>query len=136
MAVPQKKFREVVFQILYSYELGGRGDERQFISLLDQFLVPRKTLYRAQEKASKIFSLIKEIDPVIAPCLILYDFDKISAIERNILRLAVYEMRLEKELSPKVALAEGVRLCRKFATPEGGAFINGVLNAIFQKESH
>ena len=47
----------------------------------------------------------------------------------------LFELKFEGEIPPKVAISEAVRLSRKFGTPEGGAFVNAILDAIFQMES-
>lgn len=134
MVVPQRKFREIVFQMVYSRDLNSEADAKVLTSLLDQFVVTRKVLHQAYGKVEKIFAILDEIDGLISNFSKDYDFKRISRVERNILRLGVYELKYEGEVPPKVALAEAIRLSRKFGTPEGGAFVNAVLDAIFQSE--
>jgi len=134
MVVPQRKFREIVFQMVYSRDFNDEADAKVLSSMLDQFVVTRKVLHHAFAKVEKIFAILGEIDTLISKFSKDYDFKRISRVERNILRLGVYELRLEGEVPPKVAIAEAIRLSRKFGTPEGGAFVNAVLDAIFQSE--
>lgn len=134
MVVPQRKFREIVFQMVYSRDLNNEADAKVLTSLLDQFVVTRKVLHHAYAKVEKIFTRLDEIDVLISKFSKDYDFKRISRVERNILRLGVYELKYEGEVPPKVALSEAIRLSRKFGTPEGGAFVNAVLDAIFQSE--
>ena len=134
MVASQKKFREIVFQVLYSRDLSGESDAKILSSMLDQFVVTRKVVHQAFGKVEKILASLEGIDSLISKFSKDYDFKRISRVERNILRLAVYELRLEKEVPPKVAIAEAIRLSRRFGTPEGGAFVNAILDAIFQSE--
>ncbi|MCB1110623.1 MAG: transcription antitermination factor NusB [Chlamydiia bacterium] len=134
MVVPQRKFREIVFQMIYSRDLNEEADAKVLTSLLDQFVVTRKVLHHAYAKVEKIFASLNDIDPLISKFSKDYDFKRISRVERNILRLGVYELKYEGEVPPKVAIAEAIRLSRKFGTPEGGAFVNAILDAIFQSE--
>ncbi|MCB1108006.1 MAG: transcription antitermination factor NusB [Chlamydiia bacterium] len=134
MVASQRKFREIVFQMLYSRDLNKEGDAKVLSSFLDQFMVTRKVLHHAYTKVEKIIALLEEIDSLVSEFSKEYDFNRISPIERTILRLGVYELKYEGEVPPKVALSEAVRLSRKFGTPEGGAFINAILDAIFQLE--
>ena len=73
-----------------------------------------------------------EIDAVIAKTSQSYAFERIQSVERNILRLAVYELLYDPEMPPKVALAEAVRLTRKFGSPEAAAFVNALLDGIYK----
>ena len=134
MVVPQRKFREIVFQMVYSRDLNDDADAKVLSSMLDQFVVTRKVLHHAFAKVEKIFGIADEIDTLISKFSKDYDFKRISRVERNILRLGVFELKYEGEIPPKVAIAEAIRLSRKFGTPEGGAFVNAVLDAIFQSE--
>ena len=134
MAISQKKFREIIFQMLYSRDLNELSDAKVLSSMLDQFVVTRKVLHQASAKVEKIFDNIDDIDSLISNFSKDYDFKRISRVERNILRLGLFELKFEGEIPPKVAISEAVRLSRKFGTPEGGAFVNAVLDAIFQSE--
>lgn len=136
MAISQKKFRELVFQMLYSRDLNELSDAKVLSSMLDQLVVTRKVLHQAAGKIEKIFLQIEEIDSLISRFSKDYDFHRISRVEKNILRLGLFELKFEGEIPPKVAIAEAVRLSRKFGTPEGGAFVNAILDAIFQAETN
>ncbi len=134
MAISQKKFREIIFQMVYSRDLNDHSDAKVLTSMLDQFVVTRKVLHQASAKVEKIFAEVEAIDSLISNFSKDYDFKRISRVERNILRLGVFELKFEGEVPPKVVISEGVRLSRKFGTPEGGAFVNAILDAIFQSE--
>ncbi|WP_148258979.1 transcription antitermination factor NusB [Simkania negevensis] len=132
MVVPQRKFRELVFQMLFSQDLNEGSDFNVITSLLDQLTVTKKTLRQAHERMQCVFEKLGDIDQHISRCSRDYDFNRISRVERNILRLGVFELLYDKDIPPKVALAESIRLGRKFGTPEGGAFVNAVLDAIYR----
>ena len=135
MALTQKKFREIVFQLLYSRDLNEDSDVKMLSSMQGQFVVTRKVLYHAMEKVDALLKKVEEIDVLISNVSKDYDFKRISRVERNILRLGLFELKFEGEIPPKVAISEAVRPSRKFGTPEGGAFVNAILDAIFQMES-
>lgn len=131
MVVPQRKFRELVFQMLFSNDLNENPDVKIITSMIDQLMVTKRTLKQAHTRMQCIFEKLEDIDQHISRCSHDYDFNRISRVERNILRLGVYELLYDKEIPPKVALAEAIRLSRKFGTPEGGAFVNAVLDAMY-----
>jgi N utilization substance protein B len=132
MAVPQQKFREVVFQMLYSFDM-GRTDDADIIELLMKELsVTRKTTTKALERVQDIIAIQKEVDSMISQASFSYAFERIQSVERNILRLGVYELFFDEDIPPKVAISEAMRLARKFGSPESATFINAVLDTLYK----
>lgn len=133
MAVPQQKFRELVFQLLYSYDM-GRANESDMIELMmAELAVTKKTVRTAQENVLAILSKQPEIDALIAKTSTSYAFERIQSVERNILRLGVYEVLFDDSIPPKVAIAEAIRLSRKFGTIESASFVNAILDHIYKE---
>lgn len=69
------------------------------------------------------------LDEIIGKHAENWKFDRLAAIDRAILRLAVYELRV-RETPTKVVLNEAVELAKKFSNEESGAFVNGVLDSV------
>lgn len=134
MALSQQKFREIVFQLLFSYDFTGVEEEEMTEFMMGQFFVTKKAVREAEEKKKLVQAGLDKVDELIKRFCVSYDFDRIARAEKNILRLAVYEMCFGPSLPPKVAIAEAVRLTRKYATAESAGFVNAVLDAIFQNE--
>lgn len=135
MPVPIQKFREIVFQMLYSYDIGGSSEEEIQELLMKELAVTRKTVKQAQEKVDEILKKKKEIDQIILKTCVSYEFDRIQTVERNILRLGTYEMLYDDTIPPKVAISESMRLARKFGSPESAGFVNAVLDHIYKASS-
>jgi N utilization substance protein B len=134
MAIPQKKMREIVFQLLYSSER-GYSDEQDLIELIMKELAVTKSIVRqALEKVYLIQNHKSEIDAAISKTSQSYTFDRIQSVEINILRLAVYELLIESITPPKVIIAEAMRLARKFGTPESASFINAILDNMYKSQ--
>jgi N utilization substance protein B len=74
------------------------------------------------------------IDPRIASAAPARALAEQAAIERNVLRLATYELLYEPDVPPKVAINEGVELAKRFGGENSGRFINGVLRTIFEAQ--
>ena len=132
MALSPQKFREIVFQLLYSHDfvLGEEDDMIDF--MMEQLSVTKKSMKEAQEKHQKISSHIPEIDEQIRRFSVSYNLERIGRVEKSILRLGVYELCYQEVVPPKVAISEAIRLTRKFSTSESGSFINAVLDSILQ----
>jgi N utilization substance protein B len=132
MAIPQQKFREVVFIMLYSMDISrAKGKEVQDL-LMAELAVTKKVVRDAQDRVEKILLKQSEIDTTIAKSSLSYAFERIQTVERNILRLAIFEMLFDDEIPPKVAIVEAVRLARKFSTPESSLFINAILDSVYK----
>jgi transcription antitermination protein NusB len=59
-----------------------------------------------------------------------YELKRISAVDRNILRMAIYEMLYANDVPPIVAINEAIDIAKKFGTEESGKFVNGVLDRV------
>lgn len=133
MAVPQQKYRELVFQMLYSNDIGKGVDRDNQLLLMKELAVTRRTVFLAQDRIDQIKEKLREIDGKITKVSRSYDFDRIPTVEKNILRLGTYELLYDDEIPPKVAIAEAMRLARKFSTPEASNFINALLDHLYQE---
>lgn len=132
MSIPQQKFREIVFQLLYSYDI-GQPDKTAMVNLLMKELsVTKKTMETAHQRMEEILSVRKEIDKLISNTSKSYDFQRIQMVERNILRLGTYEIYYDENIPPKVAIAEAMRLARKFSTAEAANFVNAILDTLYK----
>lgn len=132
MPLPQKKFREIVFQILYSLDT-GHSDEEEIVNLLMKELsVTRKTVRQALERAKKVILIREETDKMISQTSFSYAFNRIQTVEKNVLRLGLYELFFDDQIPPKVAISEAMRLARKFGSPESANFVNAILDALYK----
>jgi len=129
-----QKFREIVFQLLYSRDFKQSDWEEAETLIMRQFLLPKKVVQQAKEKVDAIWDERETLDQIIHQHSKSYDLERILRVERAILRLGLYEL-LHAELPPKVAISEAIRLTRKFATKEAAGYINALLDA-FYKEMH
>ena len=59
-----------------------------------------------------------------------WDFHRIAAVDRNIMRLAIYEMLFREDIPPIVSINEAVDIAKKFSTEDSGKFVNGILDKI------
>lgn len=133
MALPPQKFREIVFQILYSSDFPGLDREETALMLMGELKVTKKSVLMAKEKVESIISKLTEIDEKITLCSTDYSFDRISKVEKTILRLGLYEILFEPSLPPLVSIAEAIRLTRKFGTPESSQFVNAILDRVYKE---
>ncbi|MSR66837.1 MAG: transcription antitermination factor NusB [Pedosphaera sp.] len=71
-----------------------------------------------------------EIDLTLTAQAQNWDLKRMAVLDRNILRLAIYEMRFRNDIPPIVSINEAVDIAKKFSTDESGKFVNGILDKI------
>ncbi len=122
--------REAVFKALFQVDVGhiDPGKALQY-SLEDLFLTPEE-----RDLASRLFSGIikhqKELDETITPYLVGWELHRLVAVDRCLLRMALYEILYEEDIPPIVSINEALELAKKYSSSEAVAFINGVLDRI------
>lgn len=73
---------------------------------------------------------LKEIDEIIRTHTKNWKFHRIAAVDRSILRLAIYEMLYRMDIPPVVSINEAVEIAKKFSTADSGKFVNGILDKV------
>ena len=134
MVVSQQKLREILFELLYSHDIAQNQFEDMIPFMMKQHEVTKKTLYTLGAKKEALVAVLDQIDQKITDTSVEYAFDRISKVEKNILRLAIFELCFQEDIPDKVAISEAVRLSRKFSTPEGASFVNAILDAIYKEK--
>ncbi len=130
MALPKQKFRELVFQLLFSHDVMNLIEDATLPLMMSQVSASIQDAHRGSDLVKRIVEHKEEIDAVIEKASETYEFDRIQRAELNILRLGVFEILHDDNIPVKVAISEAVRLCRKFSTPESSSFINAVLDSV------
>jgi N utilization substance protein B len=128
---PETKTRARALQLLYAWELQGRPPVPAVTTGLARLAGPRETalVEDAEELAAGVVADLPRLDRIAAAAAENWRLSRIAAVERNIIRLGIYELELGA-VPPKVAIDEAVRLARWFAGPRAPAFVNGVLDRV------
>ncbi len=122
--------RELALQFLYQLDLRG-----------PDFLAEAKGFLRQEEadKGTREFALhlvrgtaehLGEIDVFIREVAQNWDIERMAVIDRNVLRMATFELLHCKDIPPKVSINEAIELGKRYSTQNSGRFINGVLDKI------
>jgi N utilization substance protein B len=84
----------------------------------------------AEDLLRGVLDKLPEIDARIRGLADNWDFERLAVVDRNILRLAIYEMFFRPEIPPVVSINEAIEIAKKFSTAESGAFVNGLLDKV------
>ena len=122
--------RELALQLLYQLDL--RGEE--LFEQADEFLRGEENDREAKTFAKKLLAGVHEnqaeLDRTIQSVAQNWDIARMAVIDRNVLRLAAFELLHCKDIPPKVAINEAIELGKRYSTQNSGAFINGILDKI------
>ena len=134
--IPKQKrqARIITLQIIYAHELEGSDLNDTCEFMLDEGNPPMDNVIKYGKQLSNlIFQHAVEVDEIIKNRSKNWDFDRITLIDKLILRMALVEMIHMDEIPPKVSIAEGVEIAKQFSTEDSSSFINGILDAVYNE---
>jgi N utilization substance protein B len=130
----RRKAREVALQFLYQLDQHGETDPTSYEEdFWSRHPVDDETRAFASALVRGATSRHTEVDGIIAQYTEHWDLDRMAVVDRNILRLAVYELLDHRAVPPKVAINEAIEISKKFGTRESSRFINGVLDRVHKE---
>jgi N utilization substance protein B len=127
----RRKAREVALQFLYQLEQNNAIDPGPYeADFWGRHPVDDETRTFASSLVHGTKRHQAQIDKLIAESTEHWDLERMAVVDRNILRLAAYELLFEPGVPGKVAINEAIEIAKKFGTAESSRFINGVLDRI------
>ena len=130
--------RSIAMQALFEWDFRGQPadalpniierDLQEFGPGLDETEFAKKIIKDVRENMPEIDKLISQYAPQ-------WPIAQITIIDRNILRIGIYELKYDTGVPPKVAINEAIELAKNFGGPSSGKFVNGVLGAIYKEMS-
>lgn len=132
MSLPPQKFREIVFLLLYGNDFLVSDLEETIFMIMDNLKVTKRSVLEAHDRMLLVKEKLEEIDEKISSASTEYSFERISSVEKTVLRLGVYEILYDSSLAPKISFSEAIRLTRKFGSPESAHFVNAILDAVYK----
>jgi N utilization substance protein B len=130
----RRKAREVALQFLYQLDLHGEDDPTPH---LEEFWSRHPVDDDTRAFADALVRGTKQnqakADELIRQYVEHWDLERMAVVDRNILRLAIYELLWAEDVPAKVAINEAIEIAKKFGTRESSRFINGVLDRIHKE---
>jgi N utilization substance protein B len=84
----------------------------------------------AEEIVNGTFKHFKKINEIIHDCAKNWSLDRMAVVDRNVLRMAVYEILYRMDIPTSVTINEAIEIAKKFGTDDSGAFVNGILDRV------
>lgn len=132
---PRRRARAAVLQALYAVDFTQEEIDKNLEAILDEHPLAEITEEFAWALASGITTQRLYIDDVVRELAPEWPITQIAVIDRNVLRIAVYELLFTPEIPPKVAINEAVELAKLFGGDSSPRFVNGVLGSLLTQNS-
>lgn len=129
----RRKARESAVQILYQLEF----DESPIDKAIDGFWKNRRAAEDVKSYSRWLVEGIlgsrEEIDRAIQSVSEHWRIQRMAVVDRNILRLAAFELLHDPSVAPAIVIDEAIEIAKKFSGPEAAVFVNGILDALMRK---
>jgi transcription antitermination protein NusB len=131
-ANPRSRARSWALQLLYAWEISGRpGDLADFAETnIDRRRVSTRYRSYVRDLLGGLAVSLPQVDARIQAHLSNWRLDRLTAIDRGILRIGTLELTSMPGVPPRVAIHEAIRLAERYGTAESPRFVNGVLDAV------
>ena len=127
----RRKAREHALQILFQLDI---RQEKPSAVVLKRFWAEYEPDDEVKAFAEEIikgtYKHRAEIDKLLHQCAKNWSLDRMAVVDRNVLRMAVYEILHRMDIPTSVTINEAIEIARKFGTDESGAFVNGILDSV------
>ena len=129
----RRKARELALQMLFQYDIAGNPPD----TICATFEDLQKSKPNTREFATKIFrgtvENLEKIDEMIQHQADNWRLSRMAVVDRNIIRMSIYELLNEPETPKLVIIDEAIEIAKKFGTDKSPQFINGILDGILKR---
>ncbi|MDX1777432.1 MAG: transcription antitermination factor NusB [Thermodesulfobacteriota bacterium] len=126
----RSKSREIALQVLYQIDVSNNNVEEAFNLFWHNFKPSEDLKDFSQIIVQGVYHHIEEIDAIIEHYSEHWRLKRMSIVDRNVLRSAIFELMFCADVPTKVVLNEAVELGKKFGSNKSGSFVNGILDKV------
>jgi len=128
----RRRARESALQLLYQLDVGGGEPSSAIDRYWGELEEPLDVVLKdfARTLVEGVWGRREEIDDMIASYSTNWKISRMAAVDKNILRMAIYELLYCVDIPVKVTLNEAIEIAKKYGTTESGAFVNGILDNV------
>lgn len=126
----RRKARVLALQALYEIDCSAHSPESIISRYVEEKALPGEVLDFVSELTMGVLQNNREIDAIIQRFAPLFPLKQIAAVDRNILRIAIYESVFDNKVPVKATINEAVEMAKSFGSDTSSKFINGVLGSV------
>jgi len=126
----RRQAREIAMQALFYMDMRNDVSVEMLENFCGNFCPSKKIQPFFLKMVNGVLGVKGELDALIERFSMNWDINRMSGVDRNVMRIAAFELIYCDDIPPKVTINEAVDIGKKFGTEESGAFINGILDSI------
>jgi N utilization substance protein B len=130
----RRRARESVLKALYAYEQSEPSDPETGREVLASSRLSDRDRNFARTLYETVVDNIEEIDRFISGLATNWKLERLALLDKNILRMAICEVKNMPDIPLKVAINEAIELAKKYSTQDSAAFVNGILDRVMHIE--
>ncbi len=129
----RRKARECALQILYQLEFDRSEVEGKIAQFWREKRATEEIRQYSRWLVEGVLSRLDEIDALVQATSEHWRISRMTLVDRNILRLAAFELLAAESLAPAIIINEAIEIAKKYSGPEAAIFVNGILDALRKK---
>jgi N utilization substance protein B len=129
----RRKAREIVLQALYEAEFSDAPWEEMLVHQTSRRASKGETIEYARALFFKTLENKEHLDGLIRAALENWEMERVSLVDKNILRFALCEILYFPDVPPKVVVNEAIEIAHKYSSEDAGGFVNGILDRFLKQ---
>lgn len=131
----RRKARETAMKTLFQMDQVGTEMEKAISFVIEESPLSESSLEYARQITNGAWAERDRIDQMIQGCSSEWKVSRMASVDRNILRISIFEMLYLHDIPNQVAIDEAVELAKKYGGEDSGRFVNGILGSLIGGES-
>ena len=130
----RKEARDGAFKMLYQLDINSNKHDKALKDYFDEYNYTKADKEYITEVVNGVFENAEKIDKLISEAVKSWTLNRISLVDKAILRLAVYEIYYREDIPDSISIYEAVELAKLYDSPKAGGFVNGLLRGVLRKK--
>ena len=129
----RRKARESTLQILFQLEFDNTRTDKVIETFWENKKASKEIKEQCRWLVGGITIHLENIDLIIQAVSANWRISRMAIVDRNVLRMAVFELLYEESLAPAIVINEAIEIAKKYSSEEGATFVNGIVDAARKK---
>mgnify|MGYP002518687006 CR=1 FL=1 len=130
----RKEARDGAFKMLFQLDINNNATEQALEDYFKEYSYTKADEAYISDVVKGVFDNLEKIDKLLAEAAKSWTLNRISKVDKAVLRLAVYEMYYREDIPDSISVYEAVELAKVYDSPKAGGFVNGLLRGILRKK--
>lgn len=130
----RKEARDGAFKMLYQLDINSNEPEKAMEDFFAEYNYTKGDKEYIADVVNGVLAKKEEIDGILSSAVKSWTLNRISKVDKALLRLAVYEIYFREDIPDSISIFEAVELAKIYDSPKAGGFVNGLLRGVLRKK--